>query len=604
MRGNSGLLLRACRIAERLSKRDPRDDTSQRAGIAETSDDSHISRMLCMMSSRLSLHCQIASFCFSILAKLLRCIDELSCSTIVCQRGLHHALQLAQSTLTHGHNPCRIYMAASDLRVMLSVVTACFDPIKCWLRRHQLAALNLVDVYEHAVSVEHSSGANILNLVYHSTVGPAIECTTCYTYTILMDLPTVGEFQLSLNVEVRSHIVALYDCSLELSLSSGYENTSIQLMGAESLQESMEYLQLRNFADYLQRSRVTLLVCQKRVHPYLQRLLRQRSIILVYRVSVRYMAAVQALSGGRVHSVLPDQTATTQGTMEPSSLGFLHRVYCQHLFGRTYVAVVGFTDETRDGAGSSVTRQERLQDYLLDAFGHHGASFVLPFVNGVVRRQQSYCTVILTAPNQPALTRWRAVYEQCMQRLQQLSAQGPTVSLLPGNGMWQAYVARELRNHLSPASASLQEEAPRPATRVGAQLRRVRELFAQTLEQYAVTAGASKEHASTFGHDRIELFTLPADNGADISQEEVAYWRNPDGDAVNLRRGAGTEHWSLVDCGGVNTRGTGTTQSETATTVPPLDDCQACLQALQIAVDAVCALLSIDSVVTVEGSDS
>jgi hypothetical protein len=183
-----------------------------------------------------------------------------------------------------------------------------------------------------------------------------------------------------------------------------------------------------------------------------------------------------------------------------------------------------------------------------------------------------------------------------MQRLQQLSAQGPTVTLLPGNGMWQTYVARELRNHLSPASASLQEEAPRPATRVGAQLRRVRELFAQTLEQFAVTAGASKQHASTFGHDRINLFTLPSDNGADISQEEVLHWRNPDGDAVNLHREAGTEHWSLVDCGGV--------KRETVTAVPPLDDCQACLQALQIAVDAVCALLSIDSVVAVEGSDS
>jgi hypothetical protein len=604
MRGNSGLLLLACRIAERLSKREPRDNASQRAGIAETSDDSHISRMLCMMSTGLSLHCQIASFCFSIMAKLLRCIDELSCSTIVCQRGLRHALQMAQSTLTHGRNPCRIYMAASDLHVMLSVVTECFDPIKCWLRRYQLAALNVVDAYQHAVSGAHSSGANTLNLVYHSAVGPAIERTTCYTNTILMDLPTVGDFQQSVGAAVRNHIVALYDCSLELSLSSEYGSTIIQLMGAESLQESMEYQQLRNFADYLQRSHVTLLVCQKRVHPYLQRLLRQRSIVLVYRVSVRYMVAVQVLSGGRVHSVLPDSAVATQGTMEPSSLGFLHRVYCQHLFGRTYVAVVGFTDEASDKPGCAGTRQERLQDHLLDAFGHHGASFVLPFVNGVVRRQQNYCTVILTAPNEAALTRWRAVYEQCMQRLQQLSAQGPTVILLPGGGMWQAYVARELRNHLSPASASLQEEAPRPATRVGAQLRRVRELFALTLEEYAVTAGASKQLASTFGHDRINLFTLPSDNGTDISQEEVLYWRNPDGDAVNLHREAGTEHWSLVDCGGVNTSGTGTMQCETATAVPPLDDCQACLQALQIAVDAVCALLSIDSVVAVEGSDS
>lgn len=568
-----------------------------------------VSRLLSTMTDSLSVYRGVRLFCLRFIARMLRSADESHYPAVVIQRGLRHALQAAIDITSSPRMPCRLRVCASEPTLQASTVRDCLVPIEHLLRNRDQTSVHIVETFRSMVETgciptDNNSTAHV---VYHAVTGPSIGTTTALPNTIVMDLPTARDFRQQRQLlDARDHIVALYDCSLELMLNNDGRNVALELAQTPISEESLEYRQLRSFADYLQRSHVTLVVCQKRVHPYLQRLLRARGILLVYRVSVRYMAALQTLSGGRVHSSLPVLTATSAGALDPAGLGYLHQVHCQHLFGRSYVSVVGFPDDRRHAAGSAGSRMERLQDQLLDAFAHLGAAFALPFVNAVVRRQQSYCTILLTAPNDSALELWRLVYEHSLQRLHLLSAHSAQVDMLPGGGIWQAFVARELRLKLARSTAAT-------PSRIGGQLQRVREVFAHCLEECALAAGAtlrSDGPDGAWGHDRIHDFVLPStvvDCGAAVPAMEAPapqrkVFRNPDGDVVVVVWDAAMGCYTLGSAedhafgDGRSSAGAAEAVKQECRGSPPLDDLGICMKALHISVDAVCTVLSIGKV--------
>lgn len=138
--------------------------------------------------------------------------------------------------------------------------------------------------------------------------------------------------------------VASFSSSLEYPSNSSLTLEVDIADGATSSVLSVESQYLERLVELFQRNEVTLVICQKRVHPYLQRLLHTHRIVCLPRVSVRFMSALLRLSGGRQLGGPPSHlnTSDPQGLLlDPSCLGQVESVRCEYLYGKPYVVVHG-----------------------------------------------------------------------------------------------------------------------------------------------------------------------------------------------------------------------------------------------------------------------
>ena len=162
--------------------------------------------------------------------------------------------------------------------------------------------------------------------VFHRLAGEHVELSSCWPGTLLMDIPNSRELEYIPITYVGATVttglprapragidpacgllVALFDCSLEIStLSPGIaleisrSAPQRQDNGEQQLLLPVEHQVLLSFAESLVRSGVGFVGCQRRVHPYLARQLRRRGITCLSRVSVRFIGALQRLSGARL----------------------------------------------------------------------------------------------------------------------------------------------------------------------------------------------------------------------------------------------------------------------------------------------------------------
>lgn len=552
------------------------------------SADAALWKLLSVMTSTLSRNGASNSLCCFLIAKLLQLICEADVSVVVVQRAIAHVIQRVRSWLLED----TVLQVDSTLggKYTLEVIVWNYltdvhhllhnpnDTVR-WLA-NELTLANVADGQP--------------NMIFHEIVGPSINCTTFCVNTVHMDIPVSREFTLSISTRpVRNvgYVVALFDCSLELTLSDSNITYELDPTYEHELGRSAEYAFLEALADCFQRSHVTLVACQKRAHPYLHRVLRAKRIILIERVSIRYMGALQTLCGGRILSSVPSLHAGMCATIPPFCLGFLEDVCYEHKFDKPFVIAVGYEDSSASlGVGSdrAATREERLQDHLLELYGHRDKSWVLPFVNGVVSRQSTYTTILCTAPNEAVVTAWKAAIESCVQRLQGLQAPS---SLLPGGGMWQAYVARKLRL-CGLASAAASNGVP--ITRIHRHFHAVEEMVARCLEDFALLAGAQDHHEDgLWGRERMALFQLPVAPEDGFQQGERIEFGNPDGAKVRLRFDVHRQQLVLVP----RSENECTESERKYASYPPLDDLRASMLALQIAGEFVCAVVNIDEVV-------
>jgi hypothetical protein len=436
-----------------------------------------------------------------------------------------------------------------------------------------------------------------LRLQYHTIAGPATTSTKLYTNTLLMDIPVSLDLQSDLasscSRRPAGFIVALFSCSLEIPTpaTSQVLQLSLEEHGGAQEEVSAEYLLLQAFAQQVQRSHVDIVICQKRVHPYLQRQLRARGILVLPRVSVRYMAALQGLTGARVHASQPSLTSTTQRGLDPSSLGYLRGISFTHKFGKAFVVAEGYPENENDGDAGDKLPGEKLQDHLLTVFSTLEPAFLLPYVKGAVPQHRTFSSVLLTAPSEIVLEKWKMAFEACIAHLSGLIP-GPSYAL-PGAGMWQTYVAQQLR-------LQAQATPTRASTRVERQSGEVQSLFAQCLERSAqLVCGQDSDGSPSFGHDRIALHMkslqsaveIPCTNAQPVAQLGAHIFKNISGESLEVLAmerapdGASpVREYFLPPAGNM----------------VPLDGLQGSLLALRVAVDTACALLSVDGVVVLE----
>ena len=126
--------------------------------------------------------------------------------------------------------------------------------------------------------------------------------TTALTAVATRNL-VVAMFENSLEMPEMSSTVAI-DTNVSLQNQSNTTTTTTTTTAAaaaksEETLKSVELAYLDRVVQLFRRSNVTLVACQKRVHPYLIRSLNACGILCLQRLSIRYCGALQRLCGAR-----------------------------------------------------------------------------------------------------------------------------------------------------------------------------------------------------------------------------------------------------------------------------------------------------------------
>lgn len=169
----------------------------------------------------------------------------------------------------------------------------------CLLKSYASVALNLD-------SESHDFSSTSVNIIYQQVTGLAIDCTDSFHNTVIMDIQCSylngTEIFHSIDFRRTDLIVAMFESSLELpnptqhystiEINKSDESCSINAVSSLSVEKKF----LLSLAAMIQRSKVDLVCCQQRIHPFLKRKLLTMGIRTLSNISVRYMGALLRLS--------------------------------------------------------------------------------------------------------------------------------------------------------------------------------------------------------------------------------------------------------------------------------------------------------------------
>lgn len=231
----------------------------------------------------------------------------------------------------------------------------------------------------------NNSGTSCIKLnttvIYHLAPGFQLSDSLCCGGAVCMDIPPINDLPMTVSAESDSCntcvlIVLLVDDNMELprSEAAGTPGTgrgffehvaSFSPVAAETALESVvsiaETAYLSKVADVICSCNIGVVICQKRIHPLLIKWLTRRGVICVPRVSIRYLAYIQKLSGaivvGNICTIVPSYSSTDPPApgntnrdhkIDRIYLGLLSRVQNKNIFGRQFVVAIGVDWEIVD----------------------------------------------------------------------------------------------------------------------------------------------------------------------------------------------------------------------------------------------------------------
>ena len=237
-------------------------------------------------------------------------------------------------------------------------------------------------------------------------------------------------------------IVAIFESSLEVpsgaSISDCTVSSHITLDGltveairshqALASPKAAEFQVLEAFARMLQRSHVNVVICQKRIHPHLCRVLSKLGIASLPRVSVVHIGSMLRTAGARQLGGLSSAHAVSEGSViDPSHLGYLAFLGHRSMLGTVcLVAQGGSSDEVRSFADTMPDWSPRQRDF---------------FIDGILSRQHLLSTLFVSAPSAAQCTEAEHAYKHVFASLQEMLV---TPTVLAGRGSWQQYFSQLL----------------------------------------------------------------------------------------------------------------------------------------------------------------
>lgn len=277
------------------------------------------------------------------------------------------------------------------------------------------------------------------SITYEEIVGPPFESTLLMPLCLLLRLPQAS--YLSEDLKLRHVVVALFDCSLELpTVMTGASAVEVTQHFQGNV-ISFEHKVLEEFAQTIKAAKITLVGCQKRVHPYLQLLLCQEGVACLPRMSVKYMSALQRHSGAKPFTNLVCSFVDGKVVMETladHNFGYLSSLEHRSIYGVPFLIAQSFDYPSeymikQQQDSQSVISRDAIPIYLSSVL-----SMSEVYVAGVCERIQPISTIAVTAFTSPLAQELATGMMQAHLSLKRLLNHP---YLTPSAGFWQIYLA-------------------------------------------------------------------------------------------------------------------------------------------------------------------
>mmetsp|Transcript_498 Transcript_498/g.832 ORF Transcript_498/g.832 Transcript_498/m.832 type:complete len:303 (-) Transcript_498:882-1790(-) len=275
-----------------------------------------ITKLTKLMTNELRNDTETLLFCVSLSIRIIINGSEHDIAVPFLKKGYQIATNTILKAFANRHTLAIKNFPWSSNESIVSYIQSLLAKSQCfnfWCSMNKKSALTklsakLLESYEtvavHSECKDRDSSTNSVNILYHQMTGLAIDCIHCIHNTIIMELPSSylngDELVHSAKFRRSDLVVAMFESSLELPNSTNHYNT-VEIHQETSTNNeynslSVEKKLLNSIAVTIQRSKVDVVCCQKRIHPYLKRKLLTVGIRTLSNVSVRYMGALLRLS--------------------------------------------------------------------------------------------------------------------------------------------------------------------------------------------------------------------------------------------------------------------------------------------------------------------
>ena len=441
--------------------------------------------------------------------------SHLTISTII--RGFSLALMIASEEISINESFNR--NSHQLLKLSWDDLTLCV--IKTSLSKRHVLQLNQLQIESISVNLLTAFLSSIdddkqkCSIIYRQSAGPPIENMIVLENSLLMDIPippalqhpgTDGRGKRTSSRRYDDLVVAIFENSLEIPESPNFcfeindhcRNSDEKIFphrDATSI-KSLEYQFMEDVAEIFVASKVTLVACQRRIHPYLIRVLQRSGIICLPRLSIRFCGALQRMSGAR--QLLSFPISRIRAPIQPQSLGYLASLHFRVIYGRKYVVACAKIDNADADSYNGFNSYEQMRlTRLLDS----------PCADEIQSRKSPMSTVVVTAPSETQCGELQIALENVAADLTTL-LNHPYV--LPGAGLWQAYTAKRIKERLlaTASSSSGASNSPKKYSIGGKEeIKRAAEIFVKCLDDTSQIIGGLVDVSSS----------IRDENGGDLS---------------------------------------------------------------------------------------
>lgn len=223
----------------------------------------------------------------------------------------------------------------SNMGAMLSLVSSIFESkTSGWMNMTEIKLLSSLVLQAVVSSLPNEIPKNIIipHIEFHCIGGQSVTKTHLMTGVIV---------EVSKNTHIALEAWTAQRCSTSIPIKLALFNTSLAVdeepLPGVSLEsdrildvEEFEMVQMKSFADKLKLADVSFVGCQKVIHPSLVKMLTERGILCVDRLSLVHIGAVQKLTGASLLSSM-------NCDLLPGSLGLLSDVTSCWVFDQRFL---------------------------------------------------------------------------------------------------------------------------------------------------------------------------------------------------------------------------------------------------------------------------
>ena len=433
-----------------------------------------------------------------------------------------------------------------------------YDNIKCLIKSNLLIRsciftnLSSNSLENIATSVLQSFLSSLNNLfdmltpfiVYKHCIGYSVENIVSLENKLLIDIPLPLEFPDGNGISNAT--VAIFECSLEISMIYGEKNIKIESSSNsnESLKE-IEFEILEKWANIFSNSNIQIVMSQRRIHPYLQRLLRNRGIISLPRLSMNYIGSMQKLTGAKILGTLPSNLIEN---IPSNYLGYIGNIQKSTMFGRLFLLASSISPEFEKSDENEIIQ---LSLALNDQ----------SFINGVVLRRQKISTILIAGPTNYICDEIQDSLEIVISNLTAMLKES---YVLPGGGCWQAYLVKKLQLEL--------ESSENNDKGINA-MKNALNVFINSLETCAILMGTNLCNSNEISQDTS--FKIPSIS----SNDNIHCFCSPSG--LYTKALKNDEKYKIL-------------------TANMIDSFQCSLKSMELAIEIAMTLLQINSIATAQ----